>query len=121
MNSLYKINIAKEFSKVPLGRFPDDSEFNGTRFREEWLVPALSKSECLEICFDGAEGYGSSFLEESFGGLVRLCGYSSAELATKLVFVSDEDPTLVDEVRQYIAEAVVECDVVSRAPRPGVK
>lgn len=110
MSSQRKISVAKDFSKVPLGRFPDDSPYNGTTFREDWLVPALKGGQSLEIDLDGAEGYGSSFLEESFGGLVRLHGFSPDELLARIQFVSKEDPTLVDEIHQYIKEA----------PRPAV-
>jgi hypothetical protein len=72
MNLPHKISIADDFSTVPLGRFPDDSPFNGTTFREIWLIPALAKYQSIEVDLDRAEGYGSSFLEEAFGGLVRL-------------------------------------------------
>lgn len=105
MNSPHKINIARDFSAIPLGRFPDDSPHNGTTFREDWLLPALRTHESIEIDLDGAEGYGSSFLEESFGGLVRINGYSPDELLARISLVSNEDPTLIDEIRQYIQES----------------
>lgn len=60
------LSIAEQFSRYPVGRFHADSDYNGTRFREEFLVPELrnlSKPECLEVSFDGLEGAGSSFLE----------------------------------------------------------
>jgi STAS-like domain of unknown function (DUF4325) len=105
MNSPHKISVAKDFSTVPLGRFPDDSDFNGTVFREKWLLPALAKHDTLQVDFDGAEGYGSSFLEEAFGGLVRLHGFSPSDLLKRISLISEEDPTLIDEVHQYIQDA----------------
>ena len=105
MNSPHKISVAKDFSTVPLGRFPDDSTFNGTVFREEWLLPALAKHDTLQIDFDGAEGYGSSFLEEAFGGLVRLHGFNPSDLLRRISLISKEDPTLIDEIHQYIQDA----------------
>lgn len=105
MNSLQKISIAIDFSTVPLGRFPDDSTFNGTTFREEWLMPALANHAKIQVNLDGAEGYGSSFLEEAFGGLVRLHGFSASELLTRIQLISLEDPTLIEEIQQYIEEA----------------
>lgn len=105
MSSPHIINIAKDFSRVPLGRFRDDSPYNGTTFREDFLIPALSQHATLEINLDGTEGYGSSFLEEAFGGLVRLSGFDQQELLSRIHFVSSEDPTLIDEIREYIEEA----------------
>lgn len=105
MNSPHKIKVASEFSNVPLGRFPDDSQFNGTTFRENWLIPALASHHLIQIDLDGAEGYGSSFLEEAFGGLVRIHGFTSAELLDRIQIISNEDPTLIEEIRQYIDEA----------------
>lgn len=105
MNSIFKIDIAKEFSPVPLGRFPDDSPFNGTTFREQLLLPALKKLPQVQVVFDGAEGYGSSFLEEAFGGLIRNGGLREADLLRQLELISIEDPTVVDEVLSYLHEA----------------
>jgi hypothetical protein len=105
MNSIHKISIAKDFSTVPLGRFPDDSEFNGTTFREKFLLPALKISETVEVDLDCTEGYGSSFLEESFGGLVCISGFNNEELLKRIRLISKEDSTLIDEIQQYIKEA----------------
>ena len=65
------ISIAKDFSPFPAGRFSCDGEFNGTRFREEFLIPALQAGEDVEVSLDGVVGLASSFLDEVFGGLLR--------------------------------------------------
>jgi hypothetical protein len=65
------LSIAKDFSAFPAGRERKDGPYSGERFREEILMPRLESSESLEIDLDGTMGYGSSFLEEAFGGLVR--------------------------------------------------
>ncbi len=66
------LSIAKDFSEFPAGRERKDGPYSGERFREELLVPLLRKNDnVLEIDFDGTMGFGSSFLEEAFGGLVR--------------------------------------------------
>jgi hypothetical protein len=66
----------RDFAPSPGGRFVSDGEFSGEWFRDEILVPALrtanSDSEPVVVILDGTSGYGSSFLEEAFGGLVRL-------------------------------------------------
>ena len=53
-------------------------------------------------------GYGSSFLEEAFGGLVRLKQWPLSVLLNKIEFVSDEEPDLVDEIRGYMRDAANE-------------
>ena len=78
------IKIATEYSQTPLGRYAADGEFNGTRFREEFLKPALQTDPPVEVDIDGTEGYGSSFLEEAFGGLVREGYFKSDDLKDKL-------------------------------------
>ena len=63
--------MALEFSPFPAARFREDGKFNGTRFREEHLIPALNENEDVEVSLDGVAGVASSFLEEAFGGLLR--------------------------------------------------
>lgn len=97
------INIGKDYSRFPAGRYLDDGDSNGQRFRDDLLVPALTAGRKLSVLFDDALGYGSSFLEEAFGGLVRL-GFSECDLKDRIELVTDDD-SLKIEVRQYISEA----------------
>jgi hypothetical protein len=64
-----------DFAPSPGGRFTADGKFSGEWFRDDILAPALkdaiAKSEPLVVVLDGTSGYGSSFLEEAFGGLIR--------------------------------------------------
>jgi hypothetical protein len=82
------IRIAQEFCAAPSGRHPADGDFNGERFREEWLVPALEAGDAVEVVFDDAKGYGASFLEEAFGGLLGNRGYAKEFLAKRLRLVA---------------------------------
>ena len=70
-----KINVAKDFSTCPGGRLKSSGAFSAEEFRDEILVPkfqeAIKQNDNLEIDLSGSSGYASSFLEESFGGLVR--------------------------------------------------
>lgn len=102
-----KIVIAEVFSPYPAGRYIDDGEFNGTTFRRNHLVPALRKFDRVQVVFDGVAGFGSSFLEEAFGGLIREEGMSKEFLDNRLV-LSTTEGDLDDDVelaRKYIAEA----------------
>lgn len=99
-----QINLASEFSEYPAGRYLSDGEDSGERFRDELLAPRLKKGESVSVVLDGAMGYGSSFLEEAFGGLVRVCGFSAKDLHLRLEIISEEDPTYIQEIWQYIED-----------------
>ncbi|GLR38317.1 hypothetical protein GCM10011247_37150 [Pseudomonas plecoglossicida] len=100
-----KIDISKDFSEYPAGRYRVDGDYSGEVFREEILVPNLLESDVVEIVFDGSMGYGSSFLEEAFGGLVRLGKFTKEILHRKLSLKYKEDPYLIEEVWYYIDSA----------------
>lgn len=108
--SLKKINIAKDFSAFPAGRTSRDSEFNGTSFRENHLVPALKDYHRVIVTFDGVYPVGASFLEESFGGLVSLEGFSTDELEERLeITATDPDLTeYADLSREFIQSAMLQ-------------
>ena len=92
-----RIIIAKDFSRYPAGRYQEDGDFNGEIFRKNYLVPALKNFDKVEVVFDGVAGFGSSFLEEAFGGLVRHEGFSKDQLDSKLVLFASESE-LEDDV-----------------------
>lgn len=77
------ISIANDFSPSPAGRYLRDGPFPGEVFRDKILLPAVKENDKVVVDLDGTDGYGSSFLEEAFGGLVRL-GFSPKLLAEKI-------------------------------------
>jgi hypothetical protein len=79
------ISIAKDFSPFPAGRKRGDGPFTGETFREDFLLPKLKSGSHVILDIDGVEGLPSSFLEEVFGGLVRL-GWSPADLRHSVEF-----------------------------------
>lgn len=83
------ISIAEDFSRHPAGRIPEDGEWNGQRFREEYLVPALRDFDRVTVFFGGI-AVASSFLDEAFGGLIRDCGMDEADLKGRLTLTTDE-------------------------------
>lgn len=101
------IVVGTDFSDTPGGRYRDDGPFSGQRFREEFLIPALKNNEKVVVDISGVEGYGSSFLEEVFGGLVRSNAFTKEELAAKLTCVaSDESKSCyLDRISAYMDEA----------------
>lgn len=100
-----KINIAKDYTKFPGPRYEELGPFSGEDFREQVLLPALEEYEILEINLDGTAGYGSSFLDEAFAGIVREHNFAPEKLLQALRFISKEEPELVDEILAYIKDA----------------
>lgn len=89
------IRLAQEFSRYPGGRFRAMGPFSGEAFRDDLLVPALSRAiggsgGPVVVLLDGAAGYPASFLEEAFGGLIRAGQFSPAEIRDHLKVVSHD-------------------------------
>ncbi|WP_074861786.1 STAS-like domain-containing protein [Lysobacter enzymogenes] len=97
------IDIGKEFSRYPVGRYKNQGKHNGEIFREDWLRPALTSNELVEILFDSALGYGSSFLEEVFGGMIR-SGVKKTDLLARVKLIT-KDESLKKEIQFYIEQA----------------
>lgn len=97
--------IASEFSKYPIGRIHADGKYSGEKFRKEVLIPFLTNYDKVYIHLDGTRGYGSSFLEESFGGLVRHFDSDAQHIISKLVIVTRK-PHWQQEINQYIDDAL---------------
>lgn len=91
-----EIVIARDFSAFPGGRYIAHGKGSGELFRRDFLVPILDRSEAAKIQLDGAVGYPSSFLEEAFGGLVRL-GYSPSQI--RRTFTIEAGPAYAPYVR----------------------
>ena len=97
------INIASEFSDTPGARYKKEDPFSGEEFREQFLEKHFEDegdNEKIKIVLDGVEGYATSFLEETFGGLGRK--YGVERVRKRFEFVSDEDPLLISEINKYI-------------------
>lgn len=101
---IYK--ITEQFTNKPGGRYKSDGPLSGEEFRENELKRLIAENDGKKIMldFDGGYGYGNSFLEESFGGLVRE-GISKEKILATFDFKSDEEPSLINKVQRYINEA----------------
>lgn len=97
------VRIASDFSRHPAGRFVSDGPYSGEAFRRKFLEPHLANDEEISVELDGARGYGSSFLEEAFGGLVRK-GFSK-ELLRKKLLLHATNQSLKQEILEYIDQA----------------
>jgi hypothetical protein len=103
------ISIAKDFSDVPAGRYLTDGDYTGERFRDDFLIPALKKAskDCpVVVDINDVEGYGSSFLEEAFGGLIRKHSFTEEDLKNKLKIKANNSYDIYKQViNLHIKEA----------------
>lgn len=77
--------------------------YSGEDFRESVLKPLFDKYTLVTIDLSGTMGYGSSFLDESFGEMGRNLGF--AEIQRRLVLICNDDPTTVDLVWAKVSKA----------------
>lgn len=103
MKTLY----IKEFSKFPGPRYVRLGAYSGELFRDTVLIPAINEYDEIAVDFDEVFGYGSSFLEESFGGLVRK-GVDRAKIVKLKNNLISKDQSLIFEVQGYISDALNE-------------
>ena len=100
----HTIDVAKDFSPRPFGRYRADGDRSAEVFRDDKLIPAIREHDCVCVNLGGTNYYGSSFLEETFGGLIRQ-GFTKDELDKKLDIVHDKLPSIVSEIKGYINTA----------------
>lgn len=99
------IFIAQQLSPTPAGRYLTDGLFSGEKFRTDLLLPALRQSDdAITVDMDGTSGYGAAFLEEAFGGLVRVGGFDPALLHRRLI-IRSVHPSYVKRVWRHIDNA----------------
>jgi hypothetical protein len=100
-----------DFSRYPSGRDANDGSFNGEAFRSRILLPAvksaIAQNSNIRISLAGVMSFGSSFLEEAFGGLVRKEGIPKDKLR-KVMTIDPGDPKFSrysKAILRYINEA----------------
>lgn len=104
-----EINIARDFSISPGPRYIHEGKNSGELFRKEILLEkvnqAISEKKKLIVTLDGTDGYGTSFLEEAFGGLIRNDNISYKDIISILDIISEEEDYLKEDVFQYLKDA----------------
>jgi hypothetical protein len=73
---MIEVHLAADFSRYLGGRYRADGPWSGQQFRDDMLVrrfdEACAQGARLVIVLDGLAAVPSSFLEEAFGGFLRL-------------------------------------------------
>lgn len=108
-----EINIVKEYTDKPGARYENQGSNSGEKFRDTILYPkflkSIEKGETLTVNLDGGYGYGSSFLEETFGGLVRRLKKENNDNYKKvadIIIISNDNITWIEKIKGYIKEAI---------------
>ena len=105
-STIVNINIAKEFSTTPGPRYEWQGEFSGELFRDKFLIKYFSDPNdetILAIDIDGVDGYPPSFLEETFGGLVRKFGRSRVN--KKIILIAEKLKFFKEQAEKFIVDA----------------
>lgn len=104
-----ELSVLRDFSRTPGPRFKWEGEFSGEVFRAMVLLPkydeATAKGVKLKVDLDGTAGYGTSFLEEAFGGLVRHEKKNKEQVLDVIEFISNEEDYLIEDITEYIEDA----------------
>lgn len=107
MDNIININVSKGFSSTPGPRLIREGEYSGELFRRGTLEPAFAEAlrdnKKIVINLDGTLAYGTSFLEEVFGGLQRI--YPVLNVLEHIDIISEEEPYLIDDIKKYVEEA----------------
>jgi len=104
MDQKIKITV-RDFSETPGPREKVQGDFSAELFVETVLDPEFKKMDVdaslkMVIDLDGTLGYGTSFLEEVFGGTARKKGVDFVR--NRIEVVSEEEPWLKDEIKTYV-------------------
>lgn len=111
---MIQINVAEDFTDKPGARYESQGSNSGEKFRDVILYPAylkaIEKNEKLIINLDGGYGYGSSFLEEAFGGLIRKLKKENNSNYKKalqyIVIISNDNINWIGKIENYIEKAI---------------
>ena len=108
------LKISTEFSDTPGPRYKSEGAHSGEEFRTNILSrmvrDAIQSGDTLVIDLDGVQGYGTSFLEESFGGLIRDDKLDYNDIVRHIEIISNEEPYLKDDIEGYLKDASDEAE-----------
>lgn len=106
---MVNISIVENFSRTPGPRYISEGEYSGELFRKSILLPNVKKAmetgDDILVDLDRASGYGTSFLEEAFGGLIREDKIPYDYLKNHMKIKSDEDEIYINEINIYMESA----------------
>lgn len=104
-----RIKISQDFAFAPGPRKVHEGPHSGEVFRRDMLAPAVREAietkQTLEVDLDGVAGYGRSFLEEAFGGLIREDHIPYESILAVITIISNEQPSQRERIFAYLKTA----------------
>lgn len=107
------IKIAEEYTDTPGARYYKQGPFPGEEFRDKYLYPkyleCVKNHEKLIVDLDGGYGYGSSFLEEAFGGLIRRLRKENRdyiEAVNIIEIISNDEQAWINKIEKYLNDEI---------------
>lgn len=104
MTNRITINIGKDFSKIPAGRYRTDGPDSAECLRDDYIEPRLRTWPFMTLEMDDTYGHSASFLEELFGGLIRVHGFQYPDICNRIQ-IDTIDSRLRHECIQYMKDA----------------
>ena len=96
-----------EWTDMPGARYRTDGPFSGEAFREDVLVPGFKRytitGQPVTVDLDNTQGIARSWIEEAFGGLVRIYGLA----AIRGIIPKGTDASYEKEAREDMVAACV--------------
>ena len=113
----FQIDVAKDFSTHPAGRYKTDGSASGEAFRDNLLIPKLKEvikyntlntnKEKLYVNFNGVMMAGGSWIEEAFGGAIRESDIRPFDLFDLIEIIDRNDSvSIMEKVREYMDDEV---------------
>ena len=103
-HDLLKISVARQFSPDPGPRYARQGPNSGETFRR-MLVRKLQEADTIEVDLDGTYGFGSSWLDEVFGGLIKYENMSADDVRRRVKVKSAADQSYLITVDEAIEMA----------------
>lgn len=107
------IKVATDYTDTPGARYYIQGPFPGEEFRDKLLYPkyleCYKNNEILTVDLDGGYGYGSSFLEEAFGGLIRRLKSEKKDYKKTIELIkiiSNDDISWVSKIDKYMKDEI---------------
>lgn len=100
------IIYVKNFTLAPGARYRKLGKGSGEEFRDDILVPAFEQDKNLIVDLDGVLGYGSSFLEEAFAGLIRLQKFTLQEIKILVSNIQTKNEEWKKEIEEYVNDEI---------------
>jgi len=95
------LSVARDLSRFPAGRFKKEHGIHSGEAFKELIAKKLQENDTVTVLLNDTMGFGSSWIEEAFGGLVRDNIFSASDLHKKLTIEAD-DKSLITEAWSYI-------------------